>query len=242
MLARAVATESGSSFLSVSISDIVKGEVGESEKTIAGVFARARRLAPCILFFDEFQALFGKSRAVGGSKLVSQFLLELDALALDARRAARRFADTDTANASRVMVLAATNLPNAVDSAFLRPGRFDRVVLVPPPDASGRAEIMHARRRRAASSLWAEDVDIDKLCCAGGATEGFTGADLDCLCQTAALLAIQEVAHSGVLSRRSQGAGFQISMRHFELAAEKVKASVTEAMMRKLHQWQVARK
>ena len=273
MLARAVAAESGSAFLSVSISDVVKGEVGESEKILTGLFARARRLAPCILFFDEFQALFGSrgngggGGLGGGAKLVSQFLLELDALALASRRAGSTVSSAPS-SAPRVMVLAATNLPGAVDAAFLRPGRFDRVVLVPPPDAKGRVEIMRARRRKAlarhggeigshSDSLWSDDIDISLLCRDGGPTEGFTGADLDCLCQTAALLALQEAGRgssdtgrgsgsesgNGDVDRDGDGNGdqFQIRMRHFESAAETIEASVTDKMMQALSAWEERR-
>jgi len=170
LLASAVAHETRSNFMSVAISDIVKGYVGESEKAIAQVFAMARRAAPCVLFFDEFQAMFGDRETAGevGRKMVSQFLVETDN------------------RPPGLVLLASTNVPEAIDPALLRPGRFDRKIKVPLPDDEGRRVILDARRRHMA--CWAPEVATSTLV---SSTEGWSGAELDSLCQRAALIALE---------------------------------------------------
>jgi len=182
MLARATASEVGAHFMSVSISQLVRAELGESEKHLASIFALARRCAPCVLFFDEFQALFGGRGGGGGGgvsvsdALSSQLLVELDGLW-----------ETDgIEEAGRVMILAATNTPDAIDPAFMRPNRFDRSVLVGPLDADGRLALLH---RRAGHARWAPDVSCEHL---ASLTLGFTGAELAALCRCAAMHAVSD--------------------------------------------------
>mmetsp|Transcript_16913 Transcript_16913/g.31138 ORF Transcript_16913/g.31138 Transcript_16913/m.31138 type:complete len:213 (+) Transcript_16913:1-639(+) len=170
LLASAVAKEAKANFLNVSISDIVRGYIGEAEKALERVFAMARRVAPCVVFFDEFQAMFGNRETSGevGRRLISQFLLESDNLP------------------SGVVLLASTNVPGAIDPALLRPGRFDRCIQVPLPDSSGREVILSAKR--AQMDCWKGDVDIRNL---AELTNGWSGAELESLCQRAALLALE---------------------------------------------------
>src|SRR5688572_25577013 len=129
-LARATAGEIKAGFLAVGIHDVLDMWIGNSEKQLHGIFDQARRSAPCVLFFDEVDAL-GASRTdmrtSGGRHLINQFLSELDGV--------------ESSN-DGVLVLAATNAPWHLDSAFRRPGRFDRIVFVPPPDAPARAGIL----------------------------------------------------------------------------------------------------
>ncbi|GBG27480.1 26S proteasome regulatory subunit 10B [Hondaea fermentalgiana] len=170
LLASAVAKETNASLLSVSISDVVRGHVGESERMIAAIFAMARRAAPCVLFFDEFQAMFGSRASSGelGRKMIAQFLQETDI------------------HVPGLVIMASTNVPEAIDPALLRPGRFDRRLHVPLPDKVGRETIL--RRRQATMRSWGPDVDVEVLV---GATEGWSGAELVSLCDRAALEALR---------------------------------------------------
>lgn len=170
LLASAVAKESDANFMSVSIGDIIRGHVGESEKLLARAFAMARSVTPCVLFFDEFQALFGNRETAGqvGQKLVSQFLLETD-------RAV-----------PGLFLLAATNLPDVIDPALLRPGRFDRKIHVPLPDQAGREYILQHLRDLMGS--WDSSVCIKDIV---DQTSQYSGAEIDALCQRAALVAVE---------------------------------------------------
>ncbi|NNE21723.1 MAG: ATP-binding protein [Rhizobiales bacterium] len=160
MLARATAGECEAEFEVIRIPDILDMFIGESEKRLAAAFEDARSSAPCVLFFDEIEAIAAKRRFDShGSKaaLVSTFLSELDGAGQD--------------NAG-VLVLAATNVPWAIDPAFRRPGRFDRVIFIPPPDRAARFEILksHMKDRPQEAQL-----DLDVI---AERTSGFSGADL----------------------------------------------------------------
>ncbi|HYD00622.1 MAG TPA: tetratricopeptide repeat protein [Phycisphaerales bacterium] len=158
-LARATAGEVKARFIAVGINDILNMWMGESEKNLHEIFQQARADTPCVLFFDEVDAL-GASRTdlkqSAGRQLVNQFLAELDGLA---------------AKNDGLLILAATNAPWHIDSAFRRPGRFDRIVFVPPPDAPARAAIL----RIMLAGKPVESIDHDQV---AKKTEGFSGADL----------------------------------------------------------------
>jgi transitional endoplasmic reticulum ATPase len=172
LLARATAGECKATFLNIAIEDVLDMWIGESERKLHALFERARASVPAVVFFDEIEALAGKrqyTREATSSKLVSQFLSEMDGFAK---------------NNAGVLILAATNVPWAIDPAFRRPGRFDRVLFVPPPDRAARAAILAlvlAGRPTAAS--------IDPAALAAR-TAGFSGADLENLVDTAADRAI----------------------------------------------------
>ena len=180
-IARAVAGELGASFLSVGISDVLDMYTGQSERNLARIFAEARRHAPCVLFFDEMDALGQKrshlSHASTMRNTVNQMLAEMDSIA----------GDNDG-----VFVLGATNHPWDIDSALRRPGRFDRMVLVLPPDAPARAAILsyHLRERPVS------DVNLDRIV---RLTEHFSGADLAHVCTTAAERALATSMRTGRL-------------------------------------------
>ncbi|CAG8438902.1 5150_t:CDS:10 [Acaulospora morrowiae] len=178
LLAKAVTTESSVHFIPVSIPDLVKSEVGESEKIIASMFKIARRCSPCIIFLDELDALFGnrESSSSFGRKLVSQLLLELDELDL-----------VDQG----VVILAATNNPEAIDPSLLRSGRLDRLVYVQPPNFEERKSIFTILSN--AKTRFSNNVDIDEL---AEKTVNFTGADIQGLVQRAALLAFKKFRKS----------------------------------------------
>jgi transitional endoplasmic reticulum ATPase len=158
-LARATAGEIDAGFIAVGIEDVLSMWLGESEQQLHEIFERARRSAPCVLFFDEVDALGARRSDVRHGamrQLVNQFLAELDGV---------------KATNEGVLVLAATNAPWHVDDALRRPGRFDRVIFVPPPDAAARAEIL---RVHLAGKPQAE-IDVDQLV---ARSNGFSGADL----------------------------------------------------------------
>jgi SpoVK/Ycf46/Vps4 family AAA+-type ATPase len=179
MLARATAGECGAQFLNIAITDVLDMWIGESERKLRALFDRARGKPPAVMFFDELEALGGRRqyRHPGeGAKLVSHFLSELDGFAQ---------------NNQGVLVLAATNVPWAIDPAFRRPGRFDRVLFVPPPDREARRAILQGLLADRPS---AGDLRIDAL---AAATSGHSGADLANLVETAADLAIEATLRDG---------------------------------------------
>jgi AAA+ superfamily predicted ATPase len=178
-LARATAGEVKAGFLSVGINDVLDMWVGASERNLHTVFENARAHKPCVLFFDEADAL-GARRAdfqhAGQRQLINQFLAELDGVG---------------ASNQGVLVLAATNAPWHLDSAFRRPGRFDRVLFVPPPDAAARAAILrlHCRGKPV------DNLDFEAL---ARKTEGFSGADLKGAVEIAVERKLREAMKEGV--------------------------------------------
>lgn len=202
LLARATAGECGAAFYDVAISDVLDMYIGESERKLHALFEQARGHAPAVLFFDEIEALGGKrqySREAASSKLVSQFLSEMDGFAR---------------NNEGVLLLGSTNVPWALDSAFRRPGRFDRVVFVPPPDEAARTEIL---RILLAGRPSAPDVRPDLL---AKGTSTFSGADLSHLVETASDAAIQESI--------AAGNDVPIRMEHLQRALREVKPTTLE--------------
>ncbi|HET9222142.1 MAG TPA: ATP-binding protein, partial [Roseiflexaceae bacterium] len=178
-LARATAGEVGARFLSIGISDILDMWYGQSEQKLHALFESARRARPAVLFFDEIDAIGGSRldmRQQFQRTLVNQFLAELDG------------ADSDN---DGILVIGATNAPWHVDVALRRPGRFDHIVFVAPPDEAARREILrlHLRGKPAA-----EDVDVARL---ARETERYSGADLRALVDGAAEVALQEALRSG---------------------------------------------
>jgi SpoVK/Ycf46/Vps4 family AAA+-type ATPase len=166
MLARAVANECNASFLSIGISEILTAWLGESERNLASMFEKARAQKPCVMFFDELDALaFSRSKASSDTsrKIVNEFLSQLDGF--------------EKAN-DQVLILAATNMPWDVDPAMKRPGRFARQVFVPPPDAAARARIIEL----ALDSVPHGELDVGAI---ARVTEQYSGADVDALVERA---------------------------------------------------------
>jgi len=203
LLAKAVATESEANFISVKGPEIFSKWVGESERAIREIFRKARMAAPAIIFFDEFDALVPARGARYGDsgvteRVISQLLTEMDGIeALE-----------------NVMVLAATNRPDMLDPAVLRPGRFDRIIYVPPPDERTRLEILKIHTR---GMPLAEDVDLKRL---AAMTESYSGADIASLCREAAMNAL----------RRNPEAGDPVRMEDFKKAMAKIRPSITPEM------------
>ncbi len=178
-IARAVAGELGANFLSVGLSDILDPMLGVSERNVHEAFQLARQQAPCVLFFDEVDAVGqrrSQTRASATRGVVNQLLTELDGI--------------DGANEG-VFVLAATNQPWDVDPALRRPGRFDRTVLVLPPDAAAREAIF----RYHLTSRPVEGIDLSRL---AKQTDGFSGADIAYVCELAAERALLDSVATGV--------------------------------------------
>jgi SpoVK/Ycf46/Vps4 family AAA+-type ATPase len=178
-LARATAGEVSAGFVAVGINDVLDMWLGNSERNLHGVFEQARRNAPCVLFFDEVDALAASRsdmRHSSSRMLINQFLAELDGL---------------QSSNEGVLILAATNAPWHLDAAFRRPGRFDRVIFVPPPDAPARAAIL----RILVKGKPTRDVDFDAL---AKRTDGFSGADLKGVVDAAVEAKLREAIKAGV--------------------------------------------
>ncbi len=211
LLAKAVANESEANFISIKGPEVLSKWVGESERAIREIFRKARQAAPCIVFIDEIDSIapmrgtgIGDARVT--ERIVSQLLTEMDGLV----------------ELQGVVVIAATNRPDILDPALLRPGRFDRLLYVPPPDLEARKEIFKIHLR---GKPLAEDVNIDEL---AKRTEGYTGADIAAVCNEATMLAIREYiltkAKDGKeLNREDIKKNLKVTMKHFEEALKKIK-------------------
>ncbi|MBI4568972.1 MAG: ATP-binding protein [Planctomycetes bacterium] len=177
-LARATAGEVQAGFLAVGLQDVLDMWIGNSERNLHGLFERARRNRPCVLFFDEIDAL-GASRSdmrhSAGRHLINQFLSELDGA---------------TVSNEGVLILGATNAPWHLDPAFKRPGRFDRILFVPPPDATARAAILDILCRGKPTA----GIDVEHL---AKKTEGFSGADLASVVNIAVETRLREALRKG---------------------------------------------
>ncbi|CAM9142566.1 unnamed protein product [Discosporangium mesarthrocarpum] len=218
LLAKAVANESGANFISVKGPELLDKYVGESEKSVRQVFQRARASSPCIIFFDELDALCPRRGGGGGEgggvseRVVNQLLTEMDGL--EARR--------------NVFVVAATNRPELIDPAMLRPGRLDRLVYVPLPSPEDRVLILRAL---SGSISLGPDVDLDTIGKSPKA-DGFSGADLAALLREAgldvlrALKASEEKGGKGVYSEK--GAATVVSASNFENAFRRTLPSVSK--------------
>jgi len=179
--------------------------VGKSEEGVRKIFERARQVSPCIIFFDEIDSLAGKRGASmgGGAKVtenvLNQLLAEMDGI-------------EDLTN---VIVIGATNRPDILDPALMRPGRFDRIVYVPVPEKDGRRKILEIHTKKmVANKVLDKSVNLDKL---AEETEGYTGADIEALAREAAMLALRENIDTKL-----------ITSKHFDKALEKVLPSVSK--------------
>ncbi|MHC1625386.1 MAG: CDC48 family AAA ATPase, partial [Methermicoccaceae archaeon] len=175
LIAKAVATESGANFISVRGPQVISKWVGESERAIREVFKKARQVAPVIIFFDELDAIAPIRESDGGGtkvteRVVNQLLTEMDGLE----------------SMKDVVVIAATNRPEIIDPALLRPGRFDRLVVIPPPNRAGRLEKFRIHTKKMPLG---EDVNLEHLV---DSTDGYVGSDIEGLCREAGMIALRE--------------------------------------------------
>jgi transitional endoplasmic reticulum ATPase len=203
LLARAVASESEANFIAVRGPEIFSKWVGESEKAIREIFRKARMAAPSIIFFDEFDALVPSRGSAADSRVtervISQLLTEIDGLI----------------SLQNVVVIAATNRPDIIDPAVLRPGRFDRRVYVPPPDQKARLKILQIKTR---NMPLAENVSLETL---SKRTEGYSGADLDSVAREAGFHALRRDISNEL-----------VSLNDFELSLSEIAPSITDQMVR----------
>ncbi len=175
LLAKAVATESEANFISIKGPEVMSKWVGESEKAIRQIFKKAKQVAPCVVFLDEIDALTPRRGAVTGDsgvseRLVNQLLTSLDGLE----------------TMEGVVTIGATNRPDMLDPALLRPGRFDRLLMIPVPDEKARLEIFKVHTRHMPLDT---DVNLEKL---AEDLEGYVGADIEAFCREAAMHALRE--------------------------------------------------
>ena len=218
LLAKAVATESEANFISVRGPELLSKWVGESERGIREIFRRARQASPCVIFFDEIDSI-APIRGIGGEtavteRVVSQLLTELDGIE----------------SLHGVVVLAATNRADMIDTALLRPGRFDKIILVPMPDKDGRKKILEIsakeipidKEQKSDSGKNPDYVDIEKI---AETTDGLSGADVAAIANTAVSLVIHEFLdkYPDQKEAEKQATTAKVTMRHFEEAVRKVR-------------------
>jgi transitional endoplasmic reticulum ATPase len=207
MIAKAVAATSEANFISIKGPELISKWVGESEKGVREVFRKARQAAPCVVFFDELDAIAPRRGSEGDAhvteRVISQMLTELDGLE----------------DLKGVVVIAATNRPDIIDEALLRPGRFDRLLEVPPPDKDARKQIfqIHTKKKPLDS-----DVKLDKLV---EMTDGMTGAEIAAIVNAAAMTAIKEHVNQ-------KDSKLKISMKHFEGAFSKIRTKNSARVMK----------
>jgi transitional endoplasmic reticulum ATPase len=212
LMAKAIANEANSNFISIKGPELLNKYVGESEKGVREVFEKARSNAPTVVFFDEVDSIAGeRGRGMGdsgvGERVVSQLLTELDGLE----------------ELEDVVVIATTNRPDLIDSALLRPGRLDRHVHVPVPDGDARRAILEVHTR---DKPLADDVDLDKV---AADTEGYVGADIEAVTREASMAATREFINSVEPEEAAQSVGnVRITRAHFEEALDEVGPSVDE--------------
>jgi transitional endoplasmic reticulum ATPase len=204
LLAKAVASESQVNFISVKGPALLSKWVGESERGIREVFKKAKQASPCIIFFDEIDAIAPIRGASADShvteRVISQFLVELDGIE----------------ELKGVVVLAASNRPDIIDPALLRAGRFDFQLELPVPDEKARLEIFKIHTK---DKPLANDIDLESL---ARSTEGLVGSDIDAICRGASMLAIREFVNGlGSRPKASEVAAFKIAAKHFEEALKK---------------------
>jgi transitional endoplasmic reticulum ATPase len=200
-LARATAGEIHANFIAVGISDVLDMWIGSSERNLRALFEQARRSRPCVLFFDEVDALAASRadmRASAGRHMINQFLAEMDGIG---------------ASNEGVLILAATNAPWHVDPAFRRPGRFDRIIFVPPPDAPARDAILRIHLK----DKPLDHIDHEQLT---KSTEDFSGADLKAVVDLAVDAKLQEAIKSGKPSA--------LTTNDLLAAASRIKSSTQE--------------
>ncbi len=199
LLAKAVATESEANFISVKGPEVLSKWVGESEKAIREIFKKARQNSPAVIFFDEIDSIAPRRGLISGShvtdSVLNQILTEIDGLE----------------DLHDVVVIGATNRPDIIDDALMRPGRFDRLIYTPLPDKKARLSIFKIHTRK---MPLAKDVKLDELV---KKTEGYTGSDIEAVCREAALIALRENIHAK-----------EIKKKHFLEALKVVSPSVTK--------------
>jgi len=203
LLAKAVAHESSANFISIKGPEVMSKWVGESEKAVRELFKKARQVAPTIVFLDEIDSIAPRRGMYSGShvtdSVVNQLLTSIDGLE----------------SMEGVIVIGATNRPDIIDQGLLRPGRFDRLILINSPDEKARLEIFKIHTKE---MPLAKNINLKQL---AGKTAGYSGADIEALCREAAMLAI-----------RSDINAKTVENKHFDEAMKTVRASITEDILK----------
>jgi transitional endoplasmic reticulum ATPase len=207
MLAKAIATESDANFISIKGPELLSKYVGESEKAVREVFRKARQASPAIIFFDEVDSI-APSRGTGfdnhvTERVISQILTEMDGME----------------ELKDVLVIAATNRPDMIEPALLRPGRLDRMVYVTPPDAKARKAIFKIHLNNKPIN---KNVDMNEL---SRMTDGYVGADIEAICREASILALRDMIEPGMDREtvKEQSKSITITLDHFDRAMTRVK-------------------
>ncbi len=208
LMAKAAANESEANFISIKGPELLSKWVGESEKGVREIFRKARQAAPCIIFFDELDAIAPTRGGDHGDshvteRVISQFLTEMDGLEI----------------LTNVVVIGATNRPDIIDPALLRPGRFDSILYVPPPDRESRIQIIKIHTKK---KPLGEDFNIEDL---ADKTDGYTGADIASLSSAAVMLALREhiTKYPDSKEAEKQAKDLKINMKHFDDAMKKIR-------------------
>ncbi|MCL7415022.1 MAG: CDC48 family AAA ATPase [ANME-2 cluster archaeon] len=210
MLAKAVANESEANFISIKGPELLSKYVGESEKAVRELFRKARQASPTVIFFDELDSI-APSRHAGddnhvSERVISQILTEMDGME----------------ELKDVLVIAATNRPDMVDAALLRPGRLDRLIYIMPPNSEARKDIFQIHLK----DKTVKDVDLNEL---ARMTDGYVGADIEAICREASIVALREIIKPG-LSReevKERSKSISIDMGHFDQALLRVKPTTS---------------
>ncbi|TDG52916.1 hypothetical protein AWZ03_000459 [Drosophila navojoa] len=210
LLAKAIANEAGINFISVKGPELMNMYVGESERAVRACFQRARNSSPCVIFFDEFDSLCPKRSDGGdgnnsGTRIVNQLLTEMDGV--EERKG--------------VYILAATNRPDIIDPAILRPGRLDTILYVGLPQEQERVDILKATTKNGKRPVLADDVNLEAL---AAKTDGYTGADLAGLVKQASMFALRQSLNCGNTSVDD----LCVRQQHFEEALKQLRPSVSE--------------
>ncbi|RNI08314.1 CDC48 family AAA ATPase [Methanohalophilus halophilus] len=207
LLARAAAGESNANFISIKGPELLSRYVGDSEKAVRETFRKARQASPSIIFFDEIDSIAPKRQdnfgGEGAERVISQILTEIDGIE----------------ELKDIVIIAATNRPEMVDPALLRPGRFDRLIHVDLPDSAGREAILGIHLRGKPLS---EDVNIHEL---AGLTDGYSGADIEAICREASMLSIRENVRPAMKREdvKRLAHSIRINNQHFRTAIENFK-------------------
>ncbi|KAJ5225138.1 ATPase [Penicillium chermesinum] len=211
---KALATEAGLNFLAVKGAEILSMYVGESERSLREIFRKARAARPSIIFFDEIDAIAGRrsNNSQGGVNVLTTLLNEMDGIE----------------ELRNVLVIAATNKPDVLDPALMRPGRLDNILYIGPPDFEARKEIL---RIWASKSVLHKEVDLEVL---AARTEGYSGAEMVSICETAGDAALDEEEET----QQEQ----EVCLRHFEYALGQVRRQITDAVIQEYAEWRDAQK
>ncbi|KAJ5273945.1 ATPase [Penicillium angulare] len=211
---KALATEAGLNFLAVKGAEILSMYVGESERSLREIFRKARAARPSIIFFDEIDAIAARrsSSSSGGVNVLTTLLNEMDGIE----------------ELRNVLVIAATNKPDVLDPALMRPGRLDNILYIGPPDFEARKEILRIWTDK---SVIHDEVDLDEL---ATQTEGYSGAELVSICETAGDAALDEEDETNLEQA--------IALRHFEYALDQVRRQITDDVIREYENWRDGQK